>query len=122
MGLFQRGNFILHSGEYSEFKIDADALTDDDIETIACLINENLPLNFSSVEGVPTGGLRLAKAMEKYIYTKSIGPILIVDDVYTSGASMEKQKAGRENVMGAVIFARNKPEPWIISFLTLFAL
>lgn len=106
--LFQQGDFNLHSGVKSWLKIDCDALTDEDIETIARLLTFRLS-NFGAVEGVPTGGLRLAAAMEPYT---SEGPLLIVDDVLTSGGSMETHRAGRDTI-GAVIFARREPPAWI---------
>lgn len=108
MSLFQQGKFNLHSGVQSWLKIDCDALTDEDLDTIARLLVFRLP-DFGSVEGVPTGGLRLAKALESYIET---GPLLIVDDVLTSGGSMEEHRAGRQAI-GAVIFARKQPARWI---------
>ena len=38
MNLFQTGNFTLASGQQSQFKIDADALTDEDIAHVrSCL-------------------------------------------------------------------------------------
>ncbi len=52
--LFIRQNFILHSGKPSDFKIECDALTDDDWECLAYLIAKRV--SFSSVVGVPNGG------------------------------------------------------------------
>lgn len=111
--LFQRGTFRLHSGKQSNWKIDCDALTDLDITALAEMIAEGL--QFGSVEGVSTGGLRLAKALEVHV---SEGPLLIVDDVLTTGASIEKQRAGREAI-GAVIFARGAWPVWV---MPLFAM
>ncbi len=112
MNLFQSGNFKLHSGRSSAWKIDCDALTDADIETLALMMREILP-PFRRVEGVPRGGLRLAAAMQEYT-TKS-DRTLIVDDVLTTGASMERQRSGRgvDNIIGAVIFARGPCPFWI---------
>ena len=108
--LFQRGNFTLHSGQKSHFKIDCDALTDEDWEALAEMIWEKAG-NFGKVIGVPTGGLKLAKALDKYA---TDGAILIVDDVLTTGRSMEEMKAACDgNVIGAVVFARNECPAWI---------
>lgn len=115
MNLFERGNFVLASGAQSSYKIECDALTDDDIETLAWMIAINLRLNFGSVEGVPTGGLRLAGAMQQYISDPESERILIVDDVWTSGGSMRNHRAGRYNTIGAVIFARGPVDPWVFS-------
>ena len=106
--LFQSGAFALHSGELSNWRIDCDALTDADIETLALVVAEGVG-DFGTVEGVPKGGLRLAKALEVYAQG---GSLLIVDDVLTTGASMEEQRAGREAV-GAVIFARGECPAWV---------
>lgn len=50
MNLFQTGNFKLHSGKTSNFKIECDALTDEDLETFAKLISEEF--NFCATIGV----------------------------------------------------------------------
>ncbi len=65
MNLFQRGAFVLSSGAKSTWKIECDALTPDDVETLAEMIRQ-IVVPFGSVEGVPRGGLRLAAAMKKY--------------------------------------------------------
>jgi len=112
--LFQKADFILHSGSKSDFKIECDSLTDDDIETIAYLISKNI--KFKDALGVPRGGLRLEKALEKYASDR--GCHLIVDDVLTTGNSMErlKNEAYGESaigVRGVVIFSRNICPYWI---------
>jgi len=107
MTLFKRGDFQLHSGDLSSWKIDCDALTDEDIETLAWMIADRFM--FGSVEGVPSGGLRLAEALARWART---GKLLIVDDVLTTGASMEEQRAGREAI-GVVIFARRACPDWV---------
>jgi len=106
--LFQSGQFELHSGEHTTWKIDCDALSDTSIETLAHMVSDESG-GFGSVEGVPSGGLRLAKALEKYA---TDGPVLIMDDVLTTGASMEEQRAGRDAI-GAVIFARGSCPGWV---------
>lgn len=114
--LFRAGNFKLHSGEESGFKIDCDALTGEDIETLARMLADRLPL-FGRVEGVPQGGLRLAAAMERYARPAQ-SAVLIVDDVLTSGGSMEEQRAGRDAI-GAVVFARREPPAWVTPLFML---
>lgn len=121
MGLFPRGLYQLHSGGYSVWRVDCDALTDADLETVATLIYRRLPWPFGSVEGVPRGGLRLADAMQPYRQSHSRNH-LIVDDVLTTGASLEEARrlytgSGSylpgAQVMGAVIFARSDPPRWV---------
>lgn len=121
MSLFQTGFHTLHSGDFSNFKIDCDALSDEDINSIALQLMHRLPMYYA-VEGIPQGGLRLAEAMEKYkvpFQPIRSEKILIVDDVLTTGASMEEQRAGRYRAIGAVIFARTEPPSWITPLFRL---
>lgn len=122
MALFNRGNFKLHSGEESWFKIDCDALTDEDLDTLALLVMEDERiLHFDKVEGIPSGGLRFAKALGKYARYENIKnpKVLIVDDVLTTGRSMEEQRAHRNDVQGVVIFARETCPAWIVPLFSM---
>ena len=110
--LFIKKDFISHSGIDLQWKIDCDALSDEDIETCAWMIAQKCL--FGSVIGIPTGGFRLEKALWKYA-SDDFRKILIVDDVLTTGGSMLKEfNAARligyseENIKCAVIFARGK--------------
>lgn len=127
--LFQTGDYTLSSGIDSWFKIDCDALSDGSIETLARMVCR-LVGPFSSVEGVPTGGLRLARTLQQYACES--GPHLIVDDVFTTGGSMERAyRAWRERkeaaggvgfplgCVGAVIFARGKCPFWVAAVCPL---
>lgn len=113
ISLFNIGEFTLASGAKTNFKIDCDALSDKSIAALAKRFSEILP-TFGSVEGVPTGGLRLAEAMKRFVFEGATLP-LIVDDVLTTGGSMEKLRAGRDAI-GAVIFSRGTVPTWITSF------
>ena len=115
MGLFRKGKFKSHSGVSLDWKIDCDALSGEDIETLAKVIGENLV--FGSVIGIPSGGLRLAKALSRYA---RVGPVLIVDDVMTTGASMETERKKHIRPIGVVLFNRSgKDIGWITSMFTL---
>ena len=114
--LFQQGTFKLHSGEVSNLKIECDALTTEDWDTLAKLIAQNM--FFTEVIGIERGGLPLAKALEKYIgHREGSKIVLIADDVLTTGESMEKAKEqvkGRvRDVFGVVVFARRKCPEWV---------
>lgn len=124
MNLFQQGTFKLSSGVPSDFKIDCDALTDKDWQTLAYLVRKMVG-PFASVEGVPTGGLKLAAALKPF--ANSDGPVLLVDDVLTTGRSMEKLsllKYGshffHKQLIGAVVFARGPCPSWIKPLFTLY--
>lgn len=114
--LFRLGEVTLSSGQQSDFKIDCDALTDADLQCIAKLLASRLP-PYNEVFGVPAGGLRLAAAMRKFGQEGEY-PLLIVDDVLTTGASMECKRADR-NAVGAVIFARGPVPSWITPLFTM---
>lgn len=115
--LFQQGHFQLHSGTCVGWKIESDALCHDEWDTLALMLADVLP-RFGQVIGVPRGGLQLAESLLDYI---TEGPLLIVDDVLTTGASMEGFKQGQQDIhgvfwpdpIGAVVFARSECPSWI---------
>ncbi len=106
--LFQNKDFVSHSGVSLSWKIDADALTDTDLAVLAKQVAEKL--QFSKVIGIPRGGLRFADALRPY---ETYGPVLLVDDVLTTGGSMEQAKTGFYDPIGVVIFARGACPDWI---------
>lgn len=106
MGLFRLGSFTSHSGTKLDWKIECDALDVEDWECLAYLIAHRC--QFGSVYGIPSGGVPLAKALEKY-RTPDCKIRLVVDDVWTTGKSM--MGALKENDIGYVVFARN-PIPY----------
>lgn len=110
MSLFTFGDPIeLSSGRKSPFKINCDHITHEDWWALADLAVCHLK-PFFAVESVPTGGDYWANILAQYCQEK--GGLLIVDDVGTTWASMEKQRNGRE-AQGVVVFARSKPPAWI---------
>lgn len=116
MSLFNfGGRYELASGKVSPFKIDCDHLTHEDwialCDLALCFLKP-----FSEVEGVPTGGNYWADLMAHYCQEK--GGLLIVDDVLTTGGSIERQRAGRE-AQGLVLFARAAPPPWVRALFRL---
>lgn len=117
-GLFELGGFTLPSGKTTDFKIECDVLTEDDWKALALLATKVLP-PFGRVEGVPRGGLAFASALGRYVTPNQYGT-LIADDVWVSGLSMERHRAGREAV-GIVAFARAPVAPWVTSLLQLNA-
>lgn len=117
MNLFQLGEFVLAAGQTSEFKLDCDALSDEDVATCAHLLAKRLP-PFKSVEGVPQGGLRLAEALREHSL-ESAHSVIIADDVFTTGYSIQKlvklhQMQSRYYWQAGVIFARTALYPrWV---------
>ena len=118
MNLFQLGNFVSHAGKELEWKIECDALTDDDWECLAKMISEKT--QFGSVYGIPRGGTKLANALQKYCNPKN--PLrLVVDDVWTTGKSM--RDVMQKNDIGFVVFARERilfsPEFYVRALFTM---
>jgi len=111
MTILINGYFTLHAGGESDFKIDCDSLTDADINEIAKFVGRRII--FSKVLGVPKGGSRLANALKQYEEGPKY-PLLLVDDVWTTGKAMNSiKKRLKGDVIGFVIFARTKPEDWV---------
>lgn len=87
--LFESGDFVLHAGAETYWRINAEALDASSIATIARMIADRVG-PFFAVHGIPTGGEPLAKALAPYCSEE--GPLLVVDDVFTTGASMEEYR------------------------------
>lgn len=112
MSLFNSGVFRLHSGRVSDFFIDCDSLTDDDWKALAGRISRRC--KFKDVWGIPDGGLKLRDYLSEYCIEEYSLPTLIVDDVLTTGRSMEKaRQLCPGKVIGWVVFARGKCPKWI---------
>lgn len=139
--LFQMGSFTFHSGSNSMWKLECDALTEQDWITIAHVIAERFA--FGEVVGVPRGGIILQEKLEDYATRKLTDPVLIVDDVLTTGRSMEIQLAALKlpvsgnikpvlstgsltpgrGVIGVVLFCRNRVHcpDWVYPIFTMWS-
>ena len=116
MNLFQSVDFKSHAGLDLSWKIEMDALEDAEWVTISQMILE-LSEPFREAIGVPRGGTRLGKLLNQHGTGKRDNPILIVDDVLTTGGSMEEFKRKRlfrnpTKYIGWVVFARGFPPQW----------
>ena len=111
--LFVSGTFTLHSGGTADWKIECDALTAEDWITLAVRIKNHV--RFHWVYGVPEGGMKLADTLRQYEEHDTSLPTLVVDDVLTTGASMEEIRRALpgEDVRGYVVFARGNCPDWV---------
>ena len=116
INIFQLGDFTLHSGQKSNFKIECDTLGCDDYRALAQQVANKF--KFGYVYGVPRGGLEFAEYLKAHIDSKS-SDVLIVDDVLTTASSIEEFKKSLPFRMeptytiGVVIFARGVCPSWV---------
>jgi orotate phosphoribosyltransferase len=123
MNLFRLGDFTLASGKESPFKIDCDALSPSDWAALAKLAAGILP-PFSIAIGVPTGGSAFAEALNEHRANDPgrLLPILLCDDVLTTGGSMERMRleCNDLDIIGVVAFARGECPNWVTPLFSLF--
>ena len=117
--LFQEEDFIGHSGGQLHWKIEMDALEDEEWKCIARMIMEIETRPFCSAIGIPSGGLKLSVYLNDYSTQDENDPYLICDDVLTTGGSMDYfinqyfKNRKPQGYFGWVVFARTQPAEWI---------
>ena len=90
MALFEAGDFISHAGLPLGWKIECDAIRPEEWHVLAKMINEYEPQVWQKAIGIPRGGVALGKALDQYSTGNPNDPILIADDVYTTGTSFKE--------------------------------
>ena len=116
--LFQSINFKSHSGLDLSWKIEMDVLSDREWFTIKKMIMEITP-PFREAVGIPRGGTFLGDLLNEHATGKEGDPVCIVDDVLTTGESMEyfvtQYRRNRRpfTAIGWVVFARGQTPDWV---------
>ena len=64
MNLFIKEDFISHAGLPLTWKVECDALTENDYEALAKIVSEKI--EFSDVKGIPRGGIPFENALKQY--------------------------------------------------------
>ena len=131
-GIFQLGKFKLHSGKKSEWKIECDMLVEEDYKTLAHIVAKELKFGLVThvggkvnYKGRIANSYKFKRALEGYETKTLQNPILIVDDVLTTGYSINEEKKLCENIysgcdmVGVVIFARGECPYWVKSIFQL---
>lgn len=127
MNLFQDGKFTSAAGIELDFKIDCDALSDESLMALAKQARKLI--SPSKLIPVPTGGIRFAAAIEGIGALWSPGYPVIIDDVWTTGASVLKiaTEHGLIHDLGlkvkcCVIVARGDHPHWVKPLFTINSL
>ena len=123
MNLFQSVDFVSHSGLELKWKIECDALSDPEWFTISQMIME-ISVPFKEAIGIPRGGTKLGNLLNQYGTGKREDPVLLVDDVLTTGESMKQFKTKRSwrypsDYIGWVVFARTKTPKWVTALFQM---
>ena len=122
MRLFQEIDFKSHSGLDLSWKIECDCISKKEWKCLAKMIMEYETSPFCSAVGIPRGGVVLGSYLNLYSTQNNDDPYLIVDDVLTTGGSMVEYREKHfknKNVIGWVVFARNKPQDWVNSLFQM---
>ena len=123
INLFQSVDFKSHSGLDLTWKIEMDTLSDPEWFTICRMIME-YSSPFREAIGIPRGGIKLGNLLNQYGTGKREDPVLLVDDVLTTGESMNEFKRKRQwrnpiKYIGWVVFARNKCPDWVTALFQM---
>ena len=123
--LFKSVDFKSHSGLELKWKIECDALSDPEWFTISQMIME-ITSPFKEAIGIPRGGTKLGNLLNQYGTGKKEDPILLVDDVLTTGKSMvdyreemDIERWQKSCALGWVVFARIKTPKWITALFQM---
>ena len=110
MKLFQIGDFKSHAGLPLSWKIECDAITNDEWQCIARMIMEYQKEPFRYAVGIPRGGHGLGFALNAHATDNPDHRVLICDDVYTTGTSFKEfviqENYNEEEIIKWVAFAR----------------
>jgi len=90
MALFVDEEFTSHAGLRLGWKIEMDALDEDDWRCLAKMILEYETRPFREAVGIPRGGKLLGDILNESSTGNPDDPVLIVDDVYTTGTSFRE--------------------------------
>ena len=117
MNIFQEVDFKSHSGLDLSWKIECDGVSKKEWKCLTEMIMDYEKRPFQSAIGIPRGGVVLGSYLNQYSTENPDDPILIVDDVLTTGGSMEEFKRERmfrnpTKYIGWVVFARGFPPQW----------
>ena len=120
--LFQIGDFISHAVLKLPWKIECDALSKDEWRALALMIMDYQERPFSKAVGIPRGGIPLAEALDEYSTRSIDDPVLVADDVYTTGTSFRQfvsENYPNSEIIQWCVFARTPPQNGVNALFTM---
>ena len=126
MGIFQQVDFKSHAGLDLSWKIECDGISKREWKCLAGMILDYEKRPFQAAIGIPRGGVMLGSYLNEYSTQNPDDPYLIVDDVLTTGGSMEdfrtsyfRNRDATSGSFGWVVFARGFPPQWCRSLFQM---
>lgn len=112
-------NFRASSGVILPWKLNLDTLNATDIDALACIINDHVTFSSVVLPRTSSAFLRdLAETLRSFKMWQN-KPVMLLDDVWTTGATLNKLYAAcytpTQQVVGVVIFARGATPDWVWS-------
>ena len=120
--LFTEGDFISHAGLPLSWKLECDAISSDEWKCIAKMIMDYQTQSFRIAIGIPRGGVVLGHWLNEYASGDAKDPVLVADDVYTTGTSFKEyceKYYPNEEVYKWCVFARRTPEYGVRALFTM---
>ena len=120
--LFQMGEFISHAGLKLPWKIECDAISPEEWNALARMVIDYQKESFSKAVGIPRGGIPFADALNEYGSGDPNDPILIADDVYTTGTSFNQfisENYSNQKVIKWCVFARSPTQNNVNALFTM---
>jgi len=120
--LFEEGEFVSHAGLKLPWKIECDAIKPEEWSTLAKMIRDYEPQQWRKAVGIPRGGMALGEALNKYSTDNPNDPVLIADDVYTTGTSFKEfieKKYPKSATLQWCVFARQPTASKVKALFTM---
>ena len=108
--LFEKVDFIGHSGDQLHWKIECDAITSPEWECLATMIMEKEKRPFQAAIGIPRGGLELSRWLNNYSTQDPKDPYdydkTEVFDFTASPEAIQSIGSKKEGELGALSFGK----------------